>query len=315
MINAGCAMRLLPIEKIPPDLWRNSVLRLPQHLSSTYVAYLDKLGLKDLSVDTTEKSVHGGKTMEETREHFARRFAVSAGRVEYSTLGPSDQFEGLSEAFLSTFSDGFIGVLDIPCGTGAMTAALVSTLTKLRSEKVIPRLPLTISVCAGDYSAEALNIFSLLIQELVEPAAVQGITLIWETNEWDATRGDQTAHLVDRWFATSTPATEFFVAVTNFSRALHSAGAFESFSPCFEQILARLHDKQSTVVWVEPATKSAKAGVLARLSQFIKARISWYRSTNSTPPQSITESEYQIEHPVNRQPIRTNVAVYRFDRT
>jgi len=121
-------MRILPIERIPSELWRNKLLRLPSHLSSSYVAHLERLGLKARSIDTTAKAVHGGKSTDETHNHFACRFAVSAGRVEYSTLGPCDAFENLSDAFLSTFSDGFVGLLDIPCGTGAMTATLVTTL-------------------------------------------------------------------------------------------------------------------------------------------------------------------------------------------
>lgn len=307
-------MRLLPFEKIPPDLWRNSLLRLPSHLSSSFVGHLDRLGLRERSLDMTVKGVHGGISSEETHDHFASRFAVSAGRVEYSTLGPCEQFEALSEAFLSTFSDGFVGLLDIPCGTGAMSAALVSTLTILREENVMPRLPLTVSVCAGDYSAEALTIFDSLMRDLVIPSASQGITLLWETNQWDATRGDQTASLIDRWFAISANATEFFVVVSNFSGALNNAGAFEAFSPCFEQVLARLHDKQSTVVWIEPMTKSAKTGVLVRLSQFFSSRIRWFTSANPNPTQSIAESKYEMEHPVSGKAFPTNVAVHRFER-
>jgi hypothetical protein len=308
-------MRLLPLEKIPLDLWRDGLLRLPSHLCSSYLTHLDRLGLRERSIETAAKDVHGGKTTDETHDHFARRFTVSAGLLQYSTLGPCEQFETLSEAFLSTFSDGFVGLLDIPCGTGAMSGTLVSILTKLREDKVMPRLPLTICVCAGDYSTEALTIYRSLLRDLIEPAALQGITLRWETNEWDATRGDQTARLIDRWFTACSPATEFFVVVSNFSGALHNQGAFAAFSPCFEQILSRLHDKQSTVVWIEPATKSAKTGVLAWLSQLITTRINWFVRTNPNATQAIAESEYQIEHPVSLQSFRTNVVVHRFERT
>src|SRR5688572_1543543 len=105
-------MRILPPDKIPTDLWRENILRLPSYLSSIYLAELDRLGLRERSVDTTAKEVHGGRTLIETHDHFACRFAVSAGRVEFSTLGPSDQLAELSDAFLSTFSDGFVALLD-----------------------------------------------------------------------------------------------------------------------------------------------------------------------------------------------------------
>jgi len=308
-------MRVLPLERIPEDLWKSELLRLPPHLSTVYLAHLNRLGLTQLSTDTTEKDVHGGKSTAETHNHFARRFAVSAGRVEFSTLGPRKQLESLSDAFLSTFSDGHVGLLDIPCGTGAMSCALVSTLIKLRQDGVVSRLPLTISVCGGDYSAEALTIFNLLMHDLAEPASAQGINLVWETQEWDATRGDQTARLVDRWFTICRTANEHFVVVSNFSGALHNQGALNAFSPCFEQVLARLHDKQCTVVWVEPATKSAKSGVLAWLPDFITKRITWFIKSGSEDANSLAEAEYQLEHPVSGLVFRSNIAVHRFDRT
>lgn len=308
-------MRVLPFERIPAELWRNSLLRLPAHLASGYVEHLDGLGLRDRSTDTSDAEVHGGNTIEDTHEHFAKRFAVSVGRVEYSMLGPCDEFESLSNAFFSTFSDGFVGVLDIPCGTGAMSGALVSTLTNLRAVNVIPRLPLTISICAGDFSPEALRIFGLMMTKLVEPASTQGITLIWETSIWNATRSDHTARLIDRWFTISAQASEFFVVVSNFSGALHNAREFASFTPCFEQVLSRLHDKQCTVVWIEPASNSARTGLFTRLLAFFTSRVGWFSNKSANLAQPFVEARYCVEHPVNGLRIRTNVAVHRFGRT
>lgn len=307
-------MRVLPIARIPEALWESNLLRLPVLLSTAYVSHLERLGIKQLSTDSTSKDVHGGKSTEETHDHFARRFTVSSGRIEFAILGPSSGFEPLSEAFLSTFSDGHIGLLDIPCGTGAMSGALVSTLVKLREDRILPRLPLTITVCAGDFSAEALHIFDLLMRDLAAPASVQGITLVWHGLEWDATRGDHTARLIDRWFAACPTANEYFVVVSNFSAALHNQSAFAAFSPGFEQVLARLHDKQSTVIWVEPASKSAKTGVLAWLSDFITKRISWFGKSSHEDSNSLPEAEYQLEHPVSGDAFRSNVVVHRFSR-
>jgi hypothetical protein len=308
-------MRLLPIQRIPLELWQNGLLRIPAHLNTAYVGHLHWLGLLNNSTDISESEVYGGDTLEQTHDHFAKRFAVSAGRTEYSVLGPCDDFESLSEAFLSTFSDGHVALLDIPCGTGAMSCALIATLTKLRANNVVPRLPLTISICAGDYSPEALRICASMLTELVVPASAQGITIHWETNEWNAIRSDQTARLIDRWFAISPNATEHFVVVSNFSGALHNAGTFESFSPCLEHVLARLHDRQSTVVWIEPATNSARRGLFIRLLDLVTRRIGWFSNRSSATSQSFIEARYRIEHPLNRTEIPTTVAVNRFERT
>lgn len=314
MLNDSNYLRVLPLSRIPPDLWTTNLLRLPSDLNASYVSHLTQLGLIDKSVDTSVKEVHGGQSESETHEHFACRFAVSAGRTEYSTLGPHADFSLISDAFLTTFSTGTVGLLDIPCGTGAMSAALVSTLTHLRRLSVIPKLPLTICICAGDCSEEALRIFNSLFEDLIEPAAREGIIVSRTTKPWDATKSNSTASLVDDWFFVAQTASEYFVAVSNFSGALSSQNRFAEFKPCFEHILARLHNKRSTVIWIEPASKSARVGLFSWITDFISSRISWF-SHRLTEGGSVPTSDYEIEHPLNAKRFRTNIVVQQFERT
>ncbi len=307
--------RVLPIQRIPKELWQSSILRLPNLLVTSYEAELNRLGLRKRSIENVHQPVHGGSTTAETHDHFAWRFVASAGRVEYTVLAPTDEFSHLSDAFLTTFSEGRIALLDIPCGTGAMSASLICTLAQLRHSKVMPRLPLTITICAGDFSNHAIEIYSKMLDPIVVAAASEGITIKWVTQEWNATRGDQTAALVDRWFDVAKDATEHLVAICNFSGALGNSGQFNAFAPCFEQILARLHDKLATVVWLEPTTNTARKSVFKRVAELVARRISWFSNATNAAPKANSSANYTILNPLTGAAFQSNVLVQGFKRT
>ncbi len=308
-------MKILPTDSIPTDLWKSNIVKLPDVLVESYRAKLQELGLINRSSMIRHDAIHGGKTDDETLEHFALRFATSAGRVEYATLGATSSFEDISDALLSTFSTGPIALLDVPSGTGAASAALIATLIRLRSSSVLPRLPLTIRICAGDFAPKALELFAAILTDLEPHAAKEGINIYWATADWDATRADSTAELVDTWFRDTAGAVEHVVLITNFSGALHNQGAFEAFTPSFEHILARLHNKKGTLIWIEPATKSAKRGLFARVLGLLTIRVPWFSSgTSAAGANAVREADYSVEHPVNGSAFRSNIAILKFDR-
>lgn len=307
-------MRVLPPELVPREIWAADTLKLPPLLVDEYVKELDDRSLRERSTTVVHGQIHGGESDEETLEHFALRFAASAGRVEYASLGPASSFADLSDALLTTFSEGNVALLDIPCGTGAGTVGLITLLIELRRRLVLPRLPLTVTVCAGDYSRKALEIFDSMMRRVIDPAAEHAIILEYQALDWDATRGDHTARLINAWLAATPAATEHVVLVTNFSGALHNQQAFDAFSPSLEQILSRLGPR-STVVWIEPATKSAVRGVLRRVVTFLTSRIPWFATVEPTPgAPPLMEAQYRLQHPVNATLFDSNVAIVRFDR-
>lgn len=303
-------MRVLPPHLIPPELWSENVLVLPASLSTAYVEQLKSLGILEAAKITSDKkNIYGGKSTEETHEHFALRFGASAGRIEFTSLDPKEAFENVSDSILRTFSEGEVALLDIPCGTGAMVCSFVCTLVTLRLVKVIPRLPLTIRIAGGDISQPALEICQAMLERIHPYAQAQGIALSWKLQEWDATRSDHTAKLIDDWFANSGSASEYVVVVSNFSGALKNSGAFEAFAPCLEQILARLHSKTSTFLWIEPAIAATKKSLGARVIDFFRERIPWFSIENQT---SAPQGDYEMKNPVNSNVFRTNVVVQRF---
>lgn len=305
--------RVLPVSAIPRSLWRDSTLFLPAQLASAYLSELeDRDLLESAKKGTSEKEIHGGIDDAATLKHFSFRFAVSVGRVEFVAIAPDEKVSEVSDALMSTFSEGHVALLDIPCGTGASLGAILSTVLALRKAKVTPTLPLSISVVAGDASPKALEIYDSMISRLQPELQLQAITVSVVLELWDATRSDHTARLVDQWFALSTDAEEYVVCISNFNGALIGAGILDSFTPCFEQILGRLYDKKNTVLWVEPETASAREKLFPRIAKFLKARIHWFTSTSKVEgPISAT---YQTQNPLDAYVHGSGVQVQRFER-
>lgn len=289
-------------------------MKFPDSLNHAYAQQLDSMGLMEEAMKVAEeKNIYGGQTEHQTNQHFAHRFAVSCGRVEYCTIGPNDQFTELSNALLTTFSEGEVSILDAPSGTGAATAALLSSIVQLRLEKVMPRLPLHIAITAGDYSGPSRIVFESLLSRLQEEGHKQGVTWEVQVVDWDATRADQTSALVDKWFDQGSQSKEWIVLISNFSGELRNKSEFDKFGPSLEHIAARIHDRKSTILWVEPKGSSKKKGPLEYLKEWVECRLPWlFRSTGSDP--SSISSTYKLHHPLKNIEMRTNVAVERFER-
>jgi hypothetical protein len=306
--------RVLPIAAIPSALWNNSTLLLPTSLTCAYEEELASRGLlSSAKKGTKDKDIHGGTDAAATLKHFSFRFAVSVGRVEFVAIAPNEKFAEVSDALMSTFSEGHVALLDIPCGTGSCLGAILSTLLVLREAKVAPTQPLTISVVAGDTSPKALEIYESMISRLLPLLQLQAINVNLLLEQWDATRSDETARLVDRWYDLAEGAEEYVVCISNFNGALISAGLLDAFTPCFEQILGRLYNKKSTLLWVEPVTSSAKEKLFPRIAAFIKNRIPWFTSTSAVDEPIATS--YLTQNPLDAYIHSSGVQVQRFERT
>jgi hypothetical protein len=307
-------VRLLPKALISETLWSGNVLRLPTTMSSCYKDELTSLGLhEDAKKGTDKKGVHGGSGVAETLEHFTYRFSVSAGRVEFAALGPSENLTPVSNALLETLAEGHVTVLDIPSGAGSSSIALLSTVAALRTERTLPLLPLNVTVVAGDCSEKALALCESMLIRMRPQLATVGILVTWHLVSWDATRADSTANLVDQWFANSVEAGEFFVCLANFSGALTSTGMLGKFMPSLEQILGRLHDKKSTLFWIEPTSEKVKTKLLPRILEFLKRRIPWFASPADEP--EFLSADYKMEDPLNGNVFETGLEVQRLVRS
>jgi hypothetical protein len=309
----GKEKRLLPVEMIPSDLWDNNTLFLPSDLVNCYQDKLIKLGLQENAIKGTDKkAIHGGCTDEETLEHFTYRYSVSSGRVVYSALSPDNSLLHLSEALLSSFSDGHVALLDIPCGHGSSALTLLTTLARLRTSGALPTLPLTVTIVGGDCSNKGLEIYESMITALIPILSACGISVNWRFIIWNATRADSTANLIDQWFDLSKGAGEYVVGITNFSGALTSVELFDGFKPSLEQILGRLHAKKSTLFWIEPASESLKDRILPKILGFFQKRIPWF--SPALKGDEFVSANYKMKDPINGKIFKSGLQVHRFVR-
>lgn len=306
-------MDLLPSTVIPKRLWRDGVLHLPMAVVETFRKQLASMGLlEEASRGVLRNDIIGGASDDESVEHFAHRFGVSAGRVQFATLNPDGGMKEVSDAVLSTFSEGRIAVLDIPCGSGGASCGLVATLLELRDAKVMPRLPLSISILGGDFAPRARDICAAMMSGLVDPARAEGITIRFSVTEWNGTQSDATAKLIDEWFVLSDGAEEFVVLVSAFSGHLKNATTFAEFSPCLEHILARLHGKRATVLWIEPKMDQA-ANLFQWLKNLFLKLTGRFQAPWGSPPES-KSAGYQIANPLNQQVHKSGLVVQSFTR-
>ena len=97
--------------------------------------------------------------------------------MELAVLDPKNDLENVSDYFIRAFSGGRIRLLDIPCGCGAASAALLTTVAELRRKNVIPRMPLEVSLTGGDISDTAVDYAEALFRYLSQSLRNQSIFL------------------------------------------------------------------------------------------------------------------------------------------
>tara|TARA_Y100000294_G_scaffold153653_1_gene152765 strand:+ start:193 stop:765 length:573 start_codon:yes stop_codon:yes gene_type:complete len=168
-------MRAIPEENIPESLWSDNCLKLPPCLERAYRHFINEYNLVALTQPQKDKHSIGGESKEDTLEHFATRYGVSACRLQGILLDPKNALSTIPDDLVNTFSDGRISVLDIACGSGAASISILSTINELRKNNIIPQLPLQIDLTGGDFSPHALIIYEDIVLHLEKDFRSTGI--------------------------------------------------------------------------------------------------------------------------------------------
>lgn len=293
---------------LPSSLWFDAAICLPPSLVQAYKEALEVRAIFDLACDTTERSgPTGGCGTAETLEHFARRYGVSVARVESLLLDPECALGSVAEDLLHTFADGTVSILDAPCGAGAAGLALVTTLAELRARGAIPYLPLSVRITGGDVSHSALELYQELVTRLKPHMADRGIELDLHLENWDASHPELTARLVDRWFAHSHCAEEYYAIVANFSGA--AGNNFKAFERSFQHIQERLYDKTCTMVWIESGTKKANK-FMSQVRKLCSTLIAWLRPIEDV----LHRYQYHWFHPFQARKLPCRMLLLRYER-
>jgi hypothetical protein len=207
----------------------------------------------------------------------------------------------MSDLFLSWAAMGSISLIDVPCGAGAATLALVSTLHELRNQSVLPKLPLNITVHGADVSTDALDHFGAMADLIRQKVISSGISLDWNLTEWDATDPVDTSAFMDNTLAGSPK--DLLAIISNFSGTISS---LEPFRRSLEHIIERLSNTKAAVVLIEPKMNSSERyfGAIRRLWE----GLAFWKSS------SFRADEYMLWHPIQDREINCTIYCVYYGR-
>jgi hypothetical protein len=279
--------QVFEVSDIPPSLWDSNhahgrdnlptgKLRLPVRLEEAYRQALDDLGLTAMASDINDRE--NGPVGEQgeagAREHFAKRFSGSCGRIQLYGLDPHQTFKTTRNALATLFSAGTVRLLDIPLGAGAGAVALISAVAQLRAEgqPVFPRLDLDVQVVGGDHNPHQIDIAERMFEILHPWWLEQGINVTLQTMVWDVLNDESTSDLVDLWRDGLTGTTVPAVVGANFSGFLGETVAagnpkrwIDEAESCLRQIFAAASARRATTFWIEPTDNRSMQHFLPKL--------------------------------------------------
>jgi hypothetical protein len=313
------AVRLLPTSAIPAELWKDAnLLQLSPDLVGAYRVVLEATGLLDAALTAPAQGDIGGESGKDTAEHFTRNFSGSCGRVQLAVLDPKESLGEASNHFIRTFSGGKVALLDIPSGSGAGSATVLSAIAHLRMQSVLPRTPLDVWLVAGDRSQPALDNAARVLNALAPHLERQAIFLHPRYVVWDMLDAGSTVKLIHAWAKEHAPhdCREYFTLTANCSGFLQHEGNFKKAEAQLEQIMAWSGQLKSTFMWVEPSTNAATQRMLPNVATRLWNKVkSFFGHADTTPMPSTLQCEAELSHPVKPNfTHRVNLTLLRLER-
>lgn len=273
--------RLLPVELVPKSLWISGPLgthrlRLPTILAETYGQVLTELGFfeRRLQSRRAEGGPIGGASAEEADDHFVSRFDGACARMALAILDPGSNLRDTSDRLVRLLAGGKLRIMDVPCGAGAASLSLLASTYQLRAEGVLPRIPLSVDVVAGDLSDRARELGERMVERLHPQLELQSVHLQYRCDRWNAGSTRDTVRLLHRALSVESGETgndvPCLVVLSNFSGYL--SRSFDQCKDDLRTILRLAGEAEWPVLWVEPRMKDGakKTGVLARLWRMVR---------------------------------------------
>ena len=302
-------MRVLSTKDIPRELWKDQALQLPKKLQQAYWQLATNYKItEDILSQEDISGVIGGPTKELTLQHFSRRYGVSYCRIESLVIDPNEVFSEISDDLILKLSEGEISILDVACGTGAVGASILCTITALRDNNVIPKLPMKINLVGGDCSDTALVLYGEMIQLLKPYAKSVGIEVDLKTIKWQAESSYTTSEMFDQLYSHDETTEQYLVIIANFAGTLSSN--FSQFQDSIRHIFDRTSNKKCAIVWVESWIKSA-GRIFEKLGKLVAKVIPWSQSSQDSP----VSYKYMWYHPFQKRKLDCCVLVKEYKKT
>lgn len=229
----------------------------------------------------------GGASEEEARDHVVNRFLNSAARMQYVCSDPKDEQADVRDAVLDQLAAGRLHIIDLAAGNGAGTISMLSLICELRRARLIPQLPLNVSVSAIDFSPAALNHFAALMHKLSPWMAGAGINVELNLCHCDLTVLGDFSETLDGFFtdARAQGVSRFLCVISAISGAKREG--VEPMIDSLKHAAAGLsHSKRSSSwLWVEP--KVGKSW-FTKLADLVRLTLTKVRHTFSSRGESFS---------------------------
>lgn len=293
--------RLLDPEELPLSLWDtvDAILVISPSIAVSYNNLINRHGLLELRRcrDNSDSPI-GGQSKECTDQHFAQRFDGSVARAQLALTDPKNEVPMMSDGIVKTLSCNRVIVTDAPCGAGAASFSILSTIAELRAKKVLPREPLDISLLGAEISEFARSYAEEMLEELRPFFEEQGIFVNASFDKWDATCPNSTVDLVRKMDNASNTHSVILLLVANFSGFLTSS-KWKKVKPQLRHLFLHGSGEANFVAWIEPKNNRVlpKSGLFEWI---LKALPSWAPFARE---RSMTDKQ---------QPIATTYANFRF---
>ena len=111
-------MPVISEKDIPVEIWLGSALHIPVCLCDSYWSLIQKHNMTEAALTRVDTSSHlfGGRSTEDTLQHFAQRYGVNSCRVESLIVDPASAFKSIPDDIITSFSEGKVAILDMACG-------------------------------------------------------------------------------------------------------------------------------------------------------------------------------------------------------
>lgn len=304
---ASSTDRIVPVKLICDTMWSGVHLRMTRALTDIYLRRLDSLGLMEIAADQSQaQGAPGGVDDDSTDKHLAWRFTNSVGRNLCAALDPHSRLHDVSNSMLSPLMGDRLLLIDTPCGAGAGGLALLDCVRELRAKSVLPSLPISVCIVAGDLSARARQHYRQLFDGLIaELRSVQIYAQLSEL-EWDVSDVASTAVFVDRVVSEAANHGRVLVIASNFSHAMANEDLSDSFKQFLSQVAGRLAPWPTNICWIEPTSNQA--------TKFFKNLVAWVTKhlglLNEGHADKL-ECNYKMWDPITEREFKSGISILR----
>lgn len=305
--------RLIEQKNIPSSLWNpnDEKLYLPNNLIHNWKENLEQRGLLKQAVEEIRKGEIGGISKQATHDHYSFRYNGSCARFQLTFLDPKDDLREVSNAFVKSLAGYDVFIADIPSGTGAASLTLLSNIAQLREEKIIPSLPLTVKILAGEISPTAIEIFEESFNNMKSLFEANNITIEFKIQKWDINDSDSTSQLIKEITLFSNDSSDKIMLLANFTGFLEGEKKWDGVKSQFEEIFRHFSGKSTVVIWLEPKMNKVILNFWPRTKKWFIQTFKKFIGSNEELPIETSEAKYN--HGLKDTTERTGVAVVKFN--